>query len=201
MAELPPIKLNTPTKYCPSTKKSPPVDPPTLDWITTTWTVTHSTLSMWRDARNVRISYKMLPGTADGRPRMDDLVEYEPLNKDGTLKTVEGVDTQASSIGWDWRGKGWLTLVHSHWEILGWGEVVTAEGVKERWAVTWFAPTVFSKEGLDVYCDRKEGLSEATYERIFEALKGLKGSEAKKVADLVEANMQPVEIRLPWVEK
>ncbi|CAG7554782.1 uncharacterized protein B0J16DRAFT_345385 [Fusarium flagelliforme] len=197
MAEQKPIKLNPPTKYSPSTKNSPPVDPPTLDWITTTWSVTHSTLSMWRDARNVRITYKMLPGTSDGRPRIDDLVEYEPLSKDGTLKTVEGVDTQASSIGWDWRGKGWLSIVHTHWELLGWGEVVTAEGVKERWAVTWFAPTIFTKEGVDIYCDRKEGLSEATYARVLEALKG---SESKKVVELVETHMQPVEIRLPWVE-
>ncbi|KAF5703863.1 uncharacterized protein FFB20_03429 [Fusarium fujikuroi] len=197
MADPKPIKLNPPTKYAPSTKNSPPVDPPTLDWITTTWSVTHSTLSMWRDARNVRITYKLLPGTADGRPRLDDLVEYEPLSKDGTLKTVQGTDTQASSIGWDWRGKGWLVFVNSHWELLGWGEAVTSEGVKERWAVTWFAPTVFTKEGVDIYCDRKEGLSEETYVKIREALKGL---ETKKVPEMVEAHMQPVEIRLPWVE-
>jgi len=82
-------------------------------------------------------------------------------------------------------------------ELLGWGEVVTAEGVKERWAVTWFAPTIFTKEGVDIYCDRKEGLSEATYARVLEALKG---SESKKVVELVETHMQPVEIRLPWVE-
>ncbi|KAM0556056.1 hypothetical protein ACHAPJ_006041 [Fusarium lateritium] len=198
MAEQAPIKLNIPTKYSSSTKSSPAVDPPTLDWITTTWSVTHSTLSMWRDARNVRITYKMLPGTSDGRPRIDDLVEYEPTSKDGTRKTVEGIDTQASAIGWDWRGKGWLKFVATHWELLGWGEAVTAEGVKERWAVTWFAPTIFTKEGLDIYCDRKEGLSEETYARVME---GLKGMEAKKVAEMVEAHMLPVEIRLPWVEE
>ncbi|KAF4967900.1 hypothetical protein FSARC_4640 [Fusarium sarcochroum] len=198
MAEPAPIKLNIPTKYSPSSKSSPTVDPPTLDWITTTWSVTHSTLSMWRDARNVRITYKMLPGTSDGRPRIDDLVEYEPTSKDGTRKTVEGIDTQASAVGWDWRGKGWLKFVATHWELLGWGEAVTAEGVKERWAVTWFAPTVFTKEGLDIYCDRKEGLSEETYARVMEALRG---SEAKKVAEMVEAHMLPVEIRLPWVEE
>ncbi|KAF4445886.1 histidinolphosphatase-like protein [Fusarium austroafricanum] len=198
MADPKPIKLNPPTKYSPSTKNAPPVDPPTLDWLTTTWSVTHSTLSMWRDARNVRITYKMLPGTADGRPRIDDLVEYEPLSKDRTRKTVQGIDIQASSIGWDWRGKGWLMFVHTHWELLGWGESITAEGVKERWAVTWFAPTVFTKEGVDIYCDRKEGLSEETYAKIREALKGL---ETKKVVEMVEAHMQPVEIRLPWVEE
>ncbi|KAJ4215455.1 hypothetical protein NW759_009873 [Fusarium solani] len=195
--DQPPIKLEVPSKYATSASVAPP-SAPALDWITTTWTVTHSTLSMWRDARNVRITYKLLPGTTDGRPRLDDLVEYEPTSKDGVRKTVEGIDTQASSSGWDWRGKGWLFFVGSHWEILGWGEATTADGVKEKWAVTWFAPTVFTKEGLDVYCDRKEGLSEETYAAIREALKGL---EAKKVVEMVEKNMQPVEIRLPWLEE
>lgn len=196
-ADQPPIKLEVPSKYAGSATVAPP-SAPALDWITTTWTVTHSTLSMWRDARNVRITYKLLPGTTDGRPRLDDLVEYEPTSKDGVRKSVEGIDTQATSTGWDWRGKGWLLFVGSHWEILGWGEATTADGVKEKWAVTWFAPTVFTKEGLDIYCDRKEGLSEETYAAIREALKGL---EAKKVVEMVEKHMQPVEIRLPWLEE
>ncbi|RSL50699.1 hypothetical protein CEP52_015893 [Fusarium oligoseptatum] len=196
-ADQPPIKLEVPSKYAASASAAPP-SAPALDWITTTWSVTHSTLAMWRDARNVRITYKLLPGTTDGRPRLDDMVEYEPTSKDGVHKSVEGIDTQASSTGWDWRGKGWLFFVGSHWEILGWGEATTADGVKEKWAVTWFAPTVFTKEGLDIYCDRKEGLSEETYAAIREALRGL---EAKKVVEMVEKNMQPVEIRLPWIEE
>ncbi|KAM0428940.1 hypothetical protein ACHAPT_006743 [Fusarium lateritium] len=196
-AEQPPIKLEVPSKYAASTPAAPPAAPP-LDWLTTTWTVTHSTLSMWRDARNVRITYKLIPAQSDGRPRLDDLVEYEPTSKETVRKTVEGIDTQVSAIGWDWRGKGWLFFVGSHWEVLGWGEAVTADGVREKWAVTWFAPTVFTKEGLDVYCDRKEGLSEGTYAAVREALRGL---EAKKVVEMVERNMQPVEIRLPWVEE
>lgn len=92
-----------------------------------------------------------------------------------------------------------LFFVTSHWEVLGWGEATTKEGVKERWAVTWFAPTLFTKEGVDVYCDRKEGISEETYGEIQRALVGLDG--AKKVAELVEKDMQPVEIRLPWLEQ
>ncbi|KAF5003933.1 hypothetical protein FDECE_9554 [Fusarium decemcellulare] len=199
-ADRAPIELNVPSKYdsTPASSIAPPPNAPPLDWLATTWSVTHSTLAMWRDARNVRITYKSLPGDTSGRPRLDDLVEYEPTSKDSVRKTVEGVDTQASALGWDWRGKGWLFFVTSHWEVLGWGEAVTPEGVKERWAVTWFAPTVFTKEGLDVYCDRKEGLSEGTYEAIREAIRGM---EAKKVVEMCEAHMQPVEIRLPWVEE
>ncbi|POR31751.1 Uncharacterized protein TPAR_08058 [Tolypocladium paradoxum] len=198
MAEPKPITLNLPSKY--SSKSASPTGSspaPPIEWLTGTWTVTHSTLSMWRSARNVRITYRPLPPKADGRPRIDDLVEYEPTGKTGVRKTVAGVDTQAGG-GWDWRGRGWLFFVGSHWELLGWGEEATADGGRERWAVTWFAPTVFTNEGVDVYCDRREGLSEQTYKRVEEALRGM---EAGEVASMVEKDMRAVEIKLPWTEE
>ena len=199
MTEPKPIALNLPSKYTVnSTSPAGPSPAPPIEWLMRTWTVTHSTLSMWRSARNVRISYKQLPTKADGRLRIDDLVEYEPTGKTGVRKTVAGVDTQAAadgSGGWDWRGKGWLFFVGSHWELLAWGEEAAADGGLERWAVTWFAPTVFTKEGVDVYCDRKEGLSEQTYKRVEEALRGM---EAREVAGMVEKDMKAVEISLPW---
>lgn len=193
-----PVSLNIPSRYAPKKAGPPgPSNAPGLDWIQTTWTVTHSTLAMWRNARNVRITYKLLPAKADLRPRLDDLVEYEPADKEGVRKKVEGTDVQTDSAGWVWHGKGLLYLVKSHWEILGWGEVKTADGSRERWAVTWFAPTVFTKEGVDVYCDRKEGISEETYSAIEAALKAI---EAPAVVDMVTKDMRPVEIRLPWVQ-
>ncbi|RDA87925.1 hypothetical protein CP532_1703 [Ophiocordyceps camponoti-leonardi (nom. inval.)] len=207
------IQLNPPTRYSTSSPPSSSAAGPSITWLTSTpWTVTHSTLSMWRTARNVRISYKALPPKSPGgRARLDDLVEYEPVKSDGVRKTVEGVDTQAgvdddgggggeqkdSCASWDWRGKRWLSFVSSHWEVLGWGEKEMVGGGVERWAVTWFAPTLFTKEGLDIYCDRREGLSEETYQSLREAFKAL---GVPKLVAMVDEDMRPVEIRLPWVE-
>ena len=155
----------------------------------------------------MRITYKQLPpkdGTAADGARLDDLVEYEPSAKEGVVKTVSGVDSPATAgggRGWDWRGKGWLFFVGSHWEILAWGEEPVGDGGgggTERWAVTWFAPTVFTREGLDIYCDRREGLSERTYAAIMEALRKL---DAREVVSMVEADMRPVEIKLLWAER
>lgn len=130
-------------------------------------------------------------------------MEYESLNGKSGVKTVAGVDTASepdSTGAWDWRGKGWLFFVSSHWEVLGWGErpCAGAEGGVERWVVTWFAPTLFTKEGVDVYSDRREGVSEETLKEI---MSGLKGSEAKPVAEMCEKDMQAVEIQLPWKER
>lgn len=132
---------------------------------------------------------------------MDDLVEYEKASGKGGVKTVAGVDTASgpSDTGaWDWRGKGLLGFVTSHWEILGWGEREAAGSAgPERWVVTWFAPTLFTKEGVDLYSDRKEGMSP---ELASEILAGLKALDAKPVVEMVGSDMQGVQIQVPWKE-
>lgn len=193
------ISLRIPSKYGPPSSTSTFANPP-LDWLHRTWTVTHSTLSMWRTARNVRITYKPLSPSDADHPRVDDLVEYEKASGKGGVKTVAGVDTACgpgteSSGTWDWRGKGLLGFVTSHWEVLGWGE--RDDG--ERWVVTWFAPTLFTKEGVDLYSDRQEGMSETLAGEVLAALKGLDG--AKGVVDMVEKDMRAVQVQLPWKEQ
>jgi hypothetical protein len=157
---------------------------------------------MWSKARNVRITYGSLPPHSSGAHRVSDLVEHEKLDGSGGLKSILGADTSANSTEtgiWNWRGKGALFWVTSHWEVLGWGERKIGDGEEvERWVVTWFAPTLFTKEGIDIYSDRKEGLSEATARDIVEALKKI---EAKDVAEMVEKDIKPVAIVLPWKEK
>lgn len=191
------VKLNLPTKYTASgaSAASERAAPPPIDWLKATWAVTHSTLSMWRTARNVRISYTPLDPKEDGTPRIDDLVEYEPTGKTGVTKRVEGVDTRAADGGWDWRGKGMLCFVTSHWELLGWGETTLPDGTTERWAVTWFANTLFTKEGIDIYSDRKEGISDEAYNKIDAALRNI---GAEPLVDMVSEHMRAVEIKLPW---
>ncbi|KAI1800164.1 hypothetical protein F4811DRAFT_49267 [Daldinia bambusicola] len=217
------ISLRAPSKYLsdpskPSTTTGDPFVSPPLEWLWRTWAVTHSTLSMWRSAQNVRITYK--PYKPESQPvANDNLVEYEKRNGKGDVKRVEGIEKPDAGIpgAWTWRGKGLLAIASSHWEILGWGERPlrfpaerpllagssvdgddAAVGGVERWAVTWFAPTLFTQEGVDIYSDRKEGLSQETVDGIVKALKELK--DAPKVVRLVEKNMREVQINLPWKE-
>lgn len=215
------IHLRIPSKYAPPPKSPPgapssPSSPPSavafanppLDWLHRTWTVTHSTLAMWRTAQNVRITYTPLPPsppTAAGScPRVDDLVTYEKKAASGAstkLKTVAGIDTACSSSdtgSWDWRGKGLLGFVTSHWEVLGWGER-EVDGQTQRWVVTWFAPTLFTKEGVDLYSDQKGGMDKDLATEVVAALKGL-GEGAAEVVKMVEADMREVTVVLPWKE-
>lgn len=136
----------------------------------------------------------------------DNLVEYEKKSGKGGVKRVEGIERPDANIpaAWTWRGKGWLMIASSHWEVLGWGERPLLGAVgdmgegAERWAVTWFAPTLFTQEGVDIYSDRKEGLSKETVDGIMKAFKELK--DAPKLVELVEKQMQEVAIDLPWKE-
>ncbi|KAK4213033.1 hypothetical protein QBC37DRAFT_286788 [Rhypophila decipiens] len=212
------ITIRLPSKYSssPAAPESSSFTHPPLEWLHRTWAVTHSTLSMWRSARNVRITYKPIPSSNGGPVQMDDLVEYESCSAPkpgdakfparGIVKAIGGVDTAAAAnagdgdtSSWNWRGRGWLLwLIGSHWEILGWGEREISGGEKERWVVTWFEATLFTKEGVDIYSDRREAGSPELVEEILGELKGLKGAE--ELVRICE-DMKAVEISLPWAEK
>ena len=57
--------------------------------------------------------------------------------------------------------------------------------------MTWFAPSLFTPAGLDIYSSRKEGLSEGLYGKI---MKGLEALEATEMAELVKRDMKAVKI-------
>ncbi|TKA75157.1 hypothetical protein B0A55_03986 [Friedmanniomyces simplex] len=173
----------------------PPSDyqSPTITWLTETWHVTHSTLPMWKNKRNVRIQYTPLssstpPLTIENTDRIDDLVTYQSLNSE-KISTLHGVDklSPATSTGssgeardaWDWRGKGWLKIAGSHWEVLGWGEEA---GTGNKWVVTEFAKTLFTPAGVDVYSQISGGLQEETLEGIKRALEGVGDEDVKRLA-------------------
>lgn len=175
------ITLRPPTT---SNLPSPNFTPPPTSWLSGTWHVTHSTLPMWSSKRNVTITYKplsSLPGSAPqgATDRLDDIVSYQPLTSD-KFKTVNGIDTASGKDAgaWDWRGKGWLKIASSHWEVLGWGDL---EG-GGQWAVTYFAKTMFTPAGIDVYSREKGGVPGEVVEGIKKALGGIGDEGVRKLA-------------------
>jgi hypothetical protein len=189
-AANPAICLRPATKYITPSQSSTSFKAPPLEWLQGTWSVTHSTLPMWRKAKNVRITYKIIPPTRPSGPTLlDDEVVSEPTQRTvlPQPKSIKGVDTPDGEGAWNWRGKGWLKITSSHWEVLGWGE-----NGDEKWVVTWFAPSMFTPAGVDVYTSKKEGISEPLYKDILRALEGL---DAKEIADLVKEEMREVKIK------
>lgn len=149
-----------------------------------------------------------------GGTHLDDEVRYESLGGKGRkVSTVKGVDKpfptaetkqrgvghhvdtarapstsegeELASLGYTWRGKGWLVIATSKWEILGYGD---EEGKGNSWVVTYFAKTLFTPAGVDFY-SREGRLDQRTVEGIKEALKTLGGDVAKLGGELFEVAM------------
>lgn len=163
-------------------RQNPDFTIPSVDFLKGTWHVTHSTLPMWKSNRNVRITYTPLP---DAPERLDDLVEYQSL-PEGKPKSVHGIDkpNQTFPGSYDWRGKGWLKIARSHWEVLGYGE---EEG---GWAVTYFAKTLFTPAGVDVYSREKGGASEVLLQRIQDEMKKIEDGKFREMLDSMFAIKQ-----------
>lgn len=159
--------------------------------------------AMWKSKRNVCIAYTALPPSspsiaAEETDRLDDLVTYQGLDSDKE-HSVHGVDkaSNGTSDTWDWRGKGWLVprpkhtcysrtcanvskmIASGHWEVLGWGDNGAAD---DAWVVTYFAKTLFTPAGVDVYSRRREGLQEEILRGIKTALAEIEDSEFQGLA-------------------
>ncbi len=194
------IKIRAPSGNKQSTEAFPP---PTTQWLTNgTWNVAYSSLPTWKTSRNVRITYKALPASTPGSSplpsgmetdRLDDLVEYQTLFSDKVL-TVHGVDKASMGTGaawaWDWRGSGLLTIATSHWEVLGYGSKksgATGTAPETEWAVTYFAKTLFTPAGIDVYARPEATISE---EMVMEIKKQLKETGDPTLVKLVDELFQ-----------
>lgn len=161
---------------------------PSVPWLMETWHVTHSSLPMWKSKRNVRIQYTPLEPSDPSIPkdetdRVDDLVTYQGLHSE-KISSVKGVDKVAGSGEsrgeWDWRGKGWLMIASSHWEVLGWGEEANNNG--NKWVVTCFAKTLFTPAGIDIYSQSRQGLLPETLKSIEGALAAVDDADIKQMA-------------------
>lgn len=89
-----------------------------------------------------------------------------------------------------------MKIASSHWEILGYGRTATADreqgegGVNEEegderreWAVTYFAATVFSPAGIDIYSRERRALPDWVVEGVKGALAGLEDEGVRKLGE------------------
>jgi len=153
------------------------------------WFVVASTLPLWKGKKNVTITYTPI----DGQPSttFNDIVEYHssksalPTASKSTVKGVDRLDEaplftgKKSGAKWNWRGKGWLRIASSRWQLLGYH--VGVEGEPE-WAVTYFGKTLFTPAGLDVYARSGTALSKEMREAIIEAAKQCEDKTVASVA-------------------
>ncbi|CAE6437027.1 unnamed protein product [Rhizoctonia solani] len=145
------------------------------------WHVVSSTLPLWKSRSDVTITYSpLLVSPSSTTIKFDDVVEYRSRSSPGSPKSrVVGVDTlvatphdapegYVSAVSYHWRGKGWLMIATSKWQVLGYDP-------DQGWAVTYFSKTLFTPAGLDIYARDPTSISKEVVDEIKEATKKLGG--------------------------
>ena len=145
---------------------------------------------MWKSNRNVTVNYSIIPAqkSQDLPNKIDNSTSYQSLTS-SKVKTINGIDTALgtdTSI-WDWRGKGWLTIIASHWEILGYGDIPGEAGRPGQWLVVFIAATKFTNAGISILSRMKEGIPEIVLKDVLESLGRIENEAVKKfVGEIVE---------------
>ncbi|GAA6041499.1 hypothetical protein JCM8097_001908 [Rhodosporidiobolus ruineniae] len=150
------------------------------------WFVIASTLPLWKNKRDVSITYSAIPG--EPATTFDDLVQYRSATAkpDSSPSEVRGIDrletdVEGNGARWKWRGKGFLKIASSHWQLLGFSlgsssPIPDAAGATEAdWVVTYFSSTLFTPAGLDIYVREPSALSDDRVDELVRSLEGLGG--------------------------
>lgn len=82
------------------------------------------------------------------------------------------------------RGKGWLKISTSHWQLLGYSlspSSPAATSDAPEWVVTYFSSTLFTPAGLDVYARTPTALSDDFVDDIVRKLEEMGGEVGQPV--------------------
>lgn len=74
-------------------------------------------------------------------------------------------------------------MITSRWQLLGFNVLLTPVADEPEWVVTYFASTLFTPAGLDIYARTARGLSDEFVDRIVKEIEGLGGEVAGLVKD------------------
>ncbi|OBZ68202.1 hypothetical protein A0H81_11926 [Grifola frondosa] len=137
-----------------------------------TWHVTHSTLPLWKSRKDVTITYTLKDTQSSPNTlQFDDIVEYRSKS-DPPSSTRTRIPPPRTR--YKWRGKGWLMVASSRWQILGCSSD-TSPTAASAWALTYFEKTLFTPAGLDIYARTAHGLPDALVQDIINKAKALDG--------------------------
>ncbi|BGP19090.1 hypothetical protein JCM10213_006644 [Rhodosporidiobolus nylandii] len=151
------------------------------------WCVVASTLPLWKNKRDVTITYTPIAGEPE--TTFDDLVRFSFSSsklgsKQWEVKGVDRLETdlQGNGARWKWRGKGLLKISTSHWQLLGYSlapsppaDAASSSPPAPEWAVTYFSSTLFTPAGLDIYTRTPTSLTNSQVAEVIQQLEGLGG--------------------------
>jgi hypothetical protein len=182
-----------------------------------TWHVRLSSSPFWIDKYGVSITFSLdddddnleAPAPAQSTTSASDLETHAvytshmsyrtSINPSGDIKTVSGTDRRldagpsaqnAGTIPMEWRGSGWMKLVKTRWEILGFGG--GGPGTETEWLVAYAEKSMFNPPGISVYSREREMRADVEAE-IREVLARMVG-EAEEQGDELERLIREVRV-------
>ena len=156
---------------------------PTPEDLLGDWHIIYTSLSFWKDKRNVKWTFASssgIPITDLSKSSIDDTIAYHSLFS-SRIKTIKGTNTPSPNGpgAWDWRASGSAQLVNNRWELLGYGDI---EGVGE-WMAAFSEKGLFNPASVTFSMREKGAFSEGLREEFDAALRGL---EHRDLEGLVE---------------
>jgi hypothetical protein len=132
-------------------------------FLTGTWFICFSNFPMWTKGNKTNLTFNYAVAETSPKLILSDDVRYL---KNGKQKSIKGLDTQSSENpnAFKWRGKGFLKIASSNWEV------VFKDEEQGQWAVIYFSKTLFTPEGVDII-SRTEELSPEMLKEINEKIK------------------------------
>ncbi|KAH9817868.1 hypothetical protein DFH28DRAFT_888926 [Melampsora americana] len=132
-----------------------------------TWFIISSTFSMWKGKKNVKIRYSILKDD-ESNLILNDQVEYQSKGNDQKKRLIKGIDEPMNEnqlIEWNWNGKGILSIFKTNWNILFYTSFLIQTDDDDH-LIVYFDSTLFTSNGLDLLCNRSDGLSDSLKQKI-----------------------------------
>jgi len=171
------------------------------DRLMESWAVVASTLPLWKKRKNVTITYSPLEGV-DSSESFLDTVTFNNINSDEGKdpSTVVGIDvhdknapdnltedreatpTDLNGLRFKWDGKGLLSVSSAKWQVLGFFLAQDSTRRDEDWVVTYFASTLFTPAGLDIYVRKPQNFAKEKVQKLIEVCKSNEDEGVRKVS-------------------
>ncbi|KAL2783801.1 hypothetical protein BJX66DRAFT_317834 [Aspergillus keveii] len=196
-----------------SQNESGSANPVTTGSLSGTWYVRLSSSPFWIDKYGVSITFSLDDDDDDNAaavqsttPDLETHAVYTSnlsyrtsISPSGDTKAVSGTDRRlgaapsaenGGTIPMEWRGSGWMKLVKTRWEILGFGG--GGPGTDTEWLVAYAEKSMFNPPGISVYSRKRELRAEVEAE-IRQVLARMVG-EAEEQRDELERLVREVRV-------
>ncbi|KAI1493663.1 hypothetical protein F5X96DRAFT_666580 [Biscogniauxia mediterranea] len=163
---------------------------PTTTELIGQWHMVASSSSFWTAGKHdVSIVYEDTTTQSKSPPgTLNDTASYYS-GSPPTQHSTRGISSPSASAPgvYNWRGVGWLRMVTTRWEMVGFGSLLGSNDGTDL-LVTFAQKTIFSPQSLSIYCKEKPQVSnDEVIQRVSDVLKQMGNAALSDEVDRLQA--------------